>query len=296
MTELRSERGAHDEYDRSGQDEEHSAAGRADTPLRDGDGTLMPRAAPGPTAGGRAARRREARRRRDGPGLIAVRLFGECLITLGLVLSLFVAYQLWWTNVRADDYADKTRSKLEQQWAGTGGKGKKHPPYPKSVPFGTRFAIIYIPKLDVKTPIAEGTDRDSILNNGLVGHYTGQQETAFPWTSPGNFALAAHRNTHGEPFRYINTLEPGDKVVVATAYDYYTYEVTKKLEQTPPTNVSVIEPIPPQSGFTRPGRYITLTTCTPDFHSTYRLVVWGKLIQDLPKSSGRQPSALQGKG
>jgi len=55
----------------------------------------------------------------------------------------------------------------------------------------------------------------------------------------------------------------------------------------------VIAPIPPQSGFTKPGRYITLTTCTPEFTSTYRMAVWGKLTQDLPKSSGQIPKALQ---
>jgi sortase A len=256
--------------------------------------------------GGRAARRRaeqQARRRRgrrggsgaprvkEAPGIVAVRTLGELFITLGVVLFLFVAYQLWWTNVTADAYTSGARSKLESQW-GAGGS-KDHPAYPESIPFGTQFAIIYIPKLDVETPIAEGTDELSILDKGLVGHYTGAQETAFPWDATGNFALAGHRNTHGEPFRYIPRLVPGDQIIVETAYDYYVYTVTGSLAQTSPDNVSVIEPVPPQSGFTKPGRYITLTTCTPEFTSTYRMAVWGKLTQDLPKSSGQKPKALQ---
>ena len=260
---------------------------------------------PGPEGGGRAARRRaeqQSRRRggRGGPGpkakepagIVVVRTLGELFITLGVVLFLFVAYQLWWTNVTADAYASGAKHKLESQW-GTGSGAKTHPAYPDSVAFGTKFAIIYIPKLDVETPIAEGTDKTSILDNGLVGHYTGAQETAFPWDATGNFALAGHRNTHGEPFRYINKLVPGDQIIVETAYDYYTYTVTSSLPQTSPSNVSVIAPIPPQSGFTKPGRYITLTTCTPEFTSTYRMAVWGKLTQDLPKSSGKTPPALQ---
>ncbi|MEZ0064125.1 sortase A [Streptacidiphilus sp. MAP12-20] len=244
-------------------------------------------------SGGRAARRRAAKRRKDGPGILAVRAFGELLITLGVVMILFVAYQLWWTNVRANDYANSQASTLEQQWGGGGGT-PTHPAYPASVPVGSKFAIIYIPKLDVKTPIAEGVDKESVLDNGMVGHYSGGQETAFPWASTGNFALAGHRNTHGEPFRYIPRLVPGDKIVVETAYDWYTYQVTSSLPQTSPSNVSVIAPVPPQSGFTKPGRYITLTTCTPEFTSTYRMAVWGTLVEDLPKSAGKQPAALGG--
>jgi sortase A len=265
-----------------------------------------PGAGPG---GGRAARRRAerlSRRRgrwlsrrplppkvRESPGIVAVRTLGELFITLGVLLFLFVGYQLWWTNVTADAYASGAKHKLESQWSASGGDSASHPPYPASIAAGTKFAIIYIPKLDVETPIAEGVDKTTILDNGLVGHYTGDQETAFPWAPTGNFALAGHRNTHGEPFRYVNKLVPGDQVIVETAYDYYVYTITSTLAQTSPTNVSVIAPIPPQSGFTKPGRYITLTTCTPEFTSTYRMAVWGRLTQDLPKSSGQKPQALQ---
>ena len=259
--------------------------------------------------GGRAARRRAEQQNRrnrwlrrqppppkvqESRGIVVVRSLGELFITLGVLMFLFVAYQLWWTNVTADAYASGAKHKLESQWSSSAGsRSTAHPAYPASIPVGTKFAIIYIPKLDVETPIAEGVDKTTILDNGLVGHYTGDQETAFPWAATGNFALAGHRNTHGEPFRYINKLVPGDQVIVETAYDYYIYTITSTLAQTSPTNVSVIAPIPPQSGFTKPGRYITLTTCTPEFTSTYRMAVWGKLTQDLPKSSGQTPKALQ---
>ena len=127
----------------------------------------------------------------------------------------------------------------------------------------------------------------------MIGHYSGAQETAMPWANSGNFALAGHRNTHGEPFRYINKLVPGDKVVVETSGTYYTYAITSMLPQTPPSNVSVIEPVPVGSGFTKPGRYITLTTCTPEFTSEYRMIVWGKMVAEQPRSKGT-PAALLG--
>lgn len=122
----------------------------------------------------------------------------------------------------------------------------------------------------------------------MVGHYSEKPlKTAMPSAKEGNFALAGHRNTHGEPFRYVNRLKPGDPIVVETREAYYTYEMTSVLPQTSPSNVSVIAPVPKQSGFTKPGRYITLTTCTPEFTSTYRLIVWGKMVDERPRSKGK---------
>lgn len=143
----------------------------------------------------------------------------------------------------------------------------------------------------MKAPIAEGTDKHKVLDKGMVGHYDGKLETAMPWDKQGNFALAAHRNTHGEPFRYINKLAKGDKVVVETESTYYTYEITSMLPSTSPSNTSVITPVPTGSGFTKAGRYITLTTCTPEFTSKYRLIVWGKMVEERPRSKGK-PDAL----
>ncbi|WP_037580252.1 class E sortase [Phaeacidiphilus oryzae] len=215
---------------------------------------------------------------------------GEVFITLGVVLFLFVAYELWWTNVAADNHSRGEAQRLQKQWDGAHDSAAA---YPRSFSYGTVFAIIYIPKLDVQAPIAEGTGKQSILDKGEVGHYTGALETAFPWARTGNFALAGHRNTHGEPFRYINKLVPGDEVIVEAAHDYYTYKITNTLPQTSPSNVDTITPVPKESGFTGPGRYITLTTCTPEFTSEYRLIVWGKLVEDRPRSEGK-PKALTG--
>ncbi|CAM5454139.1 class E sortase [Kitasatospora aureofaciens] len=270
---------------------------------------------PAPPTGGRAERRRAAqgrtsvragggRRRAKGRGaggprpkesaaVVAARFVGELCITLGVVMLLFVAYQLWWTNVQADEAASGARNQLEQQWdAQPPGAGQPAPDPNKPEVFepGKGFAIIYLPKLGLKFPIAEGTSKSAVLDKGLVGHYTG---TAMPGDQSGNFALAAHRNTHGEPFRYINELGKGDKVVVETAFGYYTYELTGGIPQTSPNNVSVIKPVPNGSGYTGPGRYITLTTCTPEFTSKFRLILFGKLVEERPRSQGK-PAAITG--
>jgi sortase A len=236
----------------------------------------------------RVEARRAAKAAKESPAVIASRIVGELFITTGVLMLLFVTYQLWWTNVRAHQEANGAANNLQHQWDAAGADPNR---VPGTFSPGQGFAIMYIPKLDVKAPIAQGVSKHNVLDKGMIGHYDGAQNTAMPWDKTGNFAVAAHRNTHGEPFRYINHLVPGDKIVVETASTYYTYAVTKTLPSTPPSNTSVINPVPPGSGFTQPGRYITLTTCTPEFTSTNRLIVWGKLVEERPRSKGK-PDAL----
>ncbi|ARP74201.1 class E sortase [Streptomyces pluripotens] len=233
----------------------------------------------------RVEARRQARLRKPGPAVIASRVIGEAFITTGVLMLLFVTYQLWWTNVRAHAQAGNETHQLQDDWA----SGKRSPGV--FTP-GQGFAILHIPELDVVAPIAEGVSTSRVLDKGMVGHYgEAPLKTAMPGAKTGNFGLAAHRNTHGEPFRYINKLKPGDPVVVETQDTYFVYKVTSTLPVTPPSNTSVLDPVPRGSGFTKPGRYITLTTCTPEFTSKYRLIVWGKMVEERPRSEGK-PDAL----
>ncbi|GAA2958221.1 class E sortase [Kitasatospora cinereorecta] len=231
--------------------------------------------------------RRAARAAKDSPAVVASRVIGEVFITFGVLMLLFVTYQLWWTNVRADRIAGRETHKIQDDWA----NGERTP---GAFEAGQGFAIMHIPKLDVVAPIAEGINKEKVLDRGMIGHYAdGKLKTAMPSAKQGNFAVAGHRNTHGEPFRYINKLKPGDPIVVETQDAYYTYEMAGILPQTSPSNVSVISAVPAGSGFTGPGRYITLTTCTPEFTSTYRMIVWGKMVDERPRSEGK-PDALMG--
>ncbi|WP_338671423.1 class E sortase [Streptomyces sp. SCSIO 30461] len=252
--------------------------------------TAPPPSPPVPSEEGAPLTRVEARRRaramKDGPAVIASRAFGELFITVGVLMLLFVTYQLWWTNILAGQQANAAADRIQEEWAKGRAPGAFEP--------GQGFAIMHIPKLDVVVPVAEGIDKLSVLDRGMVGHYAdGALKTAMPSDKQGNFAVAGHRNTHGEPFRYINTLVPGDPIVVETQDTYYTYKMTSILPQTSPSNTSVIAPVPAGSGFTGPGRYLTLTTCTPEFTSTYRMIVWGKMVEERPRSKGK-PDALVG--
>ncbi|MFF1377828.1 class E sortase [Streptomyces sp. NPDC058308] len=233
----------------------------------------------------RVEARRAERARRPSPGAVISRGLGEVFITVGVLMLLFVTYQLWWTNIRAHQQANGAAHDLQESWAK--GEGK-----PGTFEPGQGFAMLHIPRLDVVVPVAEGIDKEKVLDRGMVGHYNeGSTKTPMPDAAKGNFAVAGHRNTHGEPFRYINRLEPGDPIVVETQDKYFVYKMASILPQTSPGNTSVIGPVPPGSGFTKPGRYITLTTCTPEFTSKYRMIVWGKMVEERPRSKGK-PSAL----
>ncbi|MFF8533960.1 class E sortase [Streptomyces sp. SAS_267] len=237
--------------------------------------------------GSRMDARRAARASKPGGAVLVSRMVGEVFITTGVLMLLFVTYQLWWSNVRAHQQAGNEASSLQQDWA----NGKRNP---GAFSPGQGFAILHIPKLDVVAPIAEGISKPKVLDRGMVGHYgEAPLKTAMPDAKTGNFALAGHRNTHGEPFRYINRLKPGDEIIVETQDDYYVYKMASILPVTSPSNTSVLDPIPKGSGFTGPGRYITLTTCTPEFTSKYRMIVWGKMVEDRPRSKGK-PDALLG--
>lgn len=230
----------------------------------------------------------------------------ELVVTLGVVLLLLVAHQLWWTNRQARAEAADTVHDLQRDWAEpedpadppvgeaeaeasqepmdgdspvvgetSGGGGSAAASAPRR---SQAYAVIRIPRIGLTAPVAQGISKHGVLDKGYVGHYPG---TAQPGGA-GNFALAGHRNTHGEPFRHINRLRPGDRITVETRDAVYTYTVDKTLARTQPGDGGVIAPVPrsnvkPYVGYRAAGAYLTLTTCTPEFTSRYRLVVWGKL-------------------
>ncbi|TLS39545.1 class E sortase, partial [Streptomyces montanus] len=242
-------------------------------------------AEPGAAPLSRMEARRAARARKPGAAVLASRAIGEVFITTGVLMLLFVTYQLWWTNIRAHAQAGSEANNLQNNWA----SGKRNP---GAFEPGQGFALLHIPKLDVVVPIAEGIDKKRVLDRGMVGHYAEKNlTTAMPDAKTGNFGLAGHRNTHGEPFRYINRLKPGDPIIVETQDKYFVYKMASILPVTSPANTAVLDAIPKGSGFTTAGRYITLTTCTPEFTSKYRMIVWGKMVEERQRSKGK-PDAL----
>ena len=207
---------------------------------------------------------------------------GELLITAGVVVMLFVAYQLVWTNVQADRLADQKADALERTWEET---APDTPEFELPLQNGEAFALLRIPRLgdNYRVPIVQGVSLDDLARG--VGHYP---ETALPG-EVGNFSVAGHRATNGEPFAYLDQLQKGDAVVVETGTTWYTYEVTDEYI-VQPTQVEVILPVPNEPGVEPTKRLMTLTTCNPRWASYERLIFHAKLVDELPKGQGRPPA------
>ncbi len=230
-------------------------------------------------------------RRGGGRGRIAatVSVIGEILITIGLVLALFVVYSLWWTNVVADRHERRAGEKVRQDWAQSPtGSGKQSVPRGLDIKDGIGFLHVPAMGKHFEVLVKKGTSTE-VLNEGVAGYYTTPTPAAMPWDSTGNFTLAAHRDGHGAKFHDIDKIRTGDPVVFESKNTWYVYKVYKILDQTSKYNVAVTDQVPKESGKSRPGRYITLTTCTPVYTSLYRYIVWGELVRTVPVDDARTP-------
>ena len=225
-----------------------------------------------------------AARRRPGRIAMAVSVFGELLITVGLLLALFVVYSLWWTNVIADRKAQGEADKVREHWAHATDSG------PGALDTKDGIGFLHVPAMrNGEVLVEKGTGTD-VLNDGVAGYYTDPVKAALPTTGKdGNFALAAHRDGHGAKFHNIDKLEKGDPIVFETKDDWYVYKVYSILPETSKYNVKVLTSVPKESGKKKPGHYITLTTCTPVYTSRYRYVVWGELVRVEKVDSERTP-------
>jgi LPXTG-site transpeptidase (sortase) family protein len=223
-----------------------------------------------------------------GPVAATISVIGEILITAGLVLALFVVYSLWWTNVVADRHAQQAADKVRQEWARSPGAAIS----PRGLDTKDGIGFLHIPAMgrNYEVLVKKGTST-KVLNEGVAGYYTDPTPAAMPWDAAGNFTLAAHRDGHGAKFHSIDKIKTGDPLVFESKNTWYVYKVYKILDQTSKYNVAVTDQIPKESGKTKPGRYITLTTCTPVYTSTYRYVVWGQLVRSQKVDPLRTPPA-----
>jgi LPXTG-site transpeptidase (sortase) family protein len=137
--------------------------------------------------------------------------------------------------------------------------------------------------------VEKGTS-NKILNDGVAGYYTEPVKATLPMSGKdGNFSLAAHRDGHGAKFHNIDKIKKGDPIVFETKDKWYVYKVYDILPETSKYNVKVLSQVPKESGKKKPGHYITLTTCTPVYTSTYRYVVWGELERVEKVDADRTP-------
>jgi sortase A len=244
---------------------------------------------------------------------------GRALVTLGLLILLFVGYQLWGTGIwtaRAQDNLKKSFAREEQQYqqgnpvvgstttppttgrpeATTSTTFSPARPAPPTPPEGAAEGWITIPKINIHMIFVEGTSRDDLKKG--PGHYP---DTVLPGTI-GNAGIAGHRTTYLHPFGDIDKLVPGDDIFIQTLAGTFDYQVTAPCAARPehfgkcginfadghvivnPEDVWVVQPTPdPQ---------ITLTSCHPKGSAEHRIVVMAKLVvkKSAPVSKPRPPA------
>lgn len=210
-------------------------------------------------------------------------ILGDLFVSAGVLLLLFVGWQLWWTDVTANRVQADTVHSLTQQFDARGTTGVQ----PAPVAFGKAFGIVRIPRFgaDYARPLLEGTSHD-ILQQG-IGHYVG---TALPG-AVGNFAMAGHRTTYGRPFHDIDTLRTGDLIVVETHASYSVYAV-KRHVIVAPTTVDVLDPVPQRPGVRPTAAWLTMTACHPKYSAAQRYVVFAQLVRVYPHAGGLPPGTL----
>jgi len=144
---------------------------------------------------------------------------------------------------------------------------------------GGVVARLQIPVIHLDEYVVEGTG-EADLRRG-PGHYSG---TPLPG-QPGNVAIAGHRTTYGAPFNLLGRIKVGDSIVATTVKGTFEYVVSQPPFSVTPGQTSVVD----DYGDNR----LTLTTCTPEFSASHRLIVVAELRGPAPIKRS-QPVASRG--
>jgi sortase A len=203
---------------------------------------------------------------------------GRSLMTVGTLMLLFVAYQLWGTGLQEARSQKGLANEFEQVLASTtttpttattkpGDDIVDNGPVaaiPDWLPEeGKAVAVIRIPKIGVTRTVVEGVTVDELKRG--VGHYP---------TSPlpgqkGNVSMAGHRTTYGQPFHNVDKLDKGDRIEFTTVQGDFVYEV-ESLEIVKPSDTQILD----DKGDNR----LTLIACHPKYSAAERIIVHAKLL------------------
>lgn len=239
---------------------------------------------------GRVARRQAERRQR----VSVVGVLGEVLITGGVLVLLFLGWQVWLNDILVGGQQNTQALEQSQTWE----RGESAPPAPADRPDpgepvimaaqpidDVQFANLIIPRFgaDYSRPVLGGVSISGALADG-IGHYTGTQLPG----EVGNVALAGHRTGWGAPLGDIANLTVGDSIYLETEDGWYRY-VFRTFAYVMPTEVDVLEPVPENPGVVPTDRIITLTSCNPKLTAAERIIAYGIYDTWYPRAGGPPP-------
>jgi sortase A len=226
----------------------------------------------------------------------ALGVFGELLITGGVVVLLFLTWQLWINNaIVASEQADAVKN-FSNNITSSPSASSQWTPKARAIDYGPPpvfsavgqddvMGNLYVPRLGSGSTraVANGvTNPGATINRGYYGKYEG---SAWPG-EPGNFAMAVHRTGWGTSFTQAQTIRPGDHIYLETSQGWYVYTV-RNTEYVVPTQVDVTNPMPLSQAPAIEGQSIlTITTCSPMDGNGERLVIYGFLSSWQPIDAG----------
>ena len=210
---------------------------------------------------------------------------GTSLIVLGLLMFLFVGYQLWGTGIEEAQSQNSLENRFTQIAVTTTSPPPPSispsvieppvtespvtttptPPEPIVIKEGDPMAIINLPTIGVSKYVVAGVETADLKKG--PGHYPG---TPFPGEL-GNASIAGHRTTYGEPFRHLDDLSIGDPIIITDLMGrQFTYLVSNQqvVEATDSWVVATTD---------RTKAVLTLTTCHPEFSAKQRLIISAEL-------------------
>ena len=232
---------------------------------------------------------------------------GRVLVTAGVLILLFVAYQLWGTGIYQARAQSDLQSQFNRELAGrrtttstpssaVGAPTSTTAPTATTAPLdlppvpaeGDPVGVIKIDKIGVDQVVVEGTTVPDLRKG--PGHYTGSPMPG----QIGNAAIAGHRTTYGAPFGDLDQLARGDRISVRTLTGTWMYVLIDDPFAVKPNQTEVLDPTTdPTTG--QQLATLTLTTCNPKYQATERLVVKARLTdQQTPLPGTSQTRIIAG--
>lgn len=213
---------------------------------------------------------RPSKPRRSGSPRVMT-IFGAVLVVGGLCLLGWFAWQYFGTNVVAKQKHAQITDATVAQW--------------EDGLDGGAVALLRVDRFgkDFEVPIVKGFD-DEALASGV-----GMYEKASPPGEVGNFAIAGHRVTHGEPFRDFLELREGDLVEVETRTKVFVYRLENAGDSIT-VDFTVSWPLwkvpsPDSRGEPSKEAKLTMLTCAELFHTRNRNIVVGDLVETIDKTA-----------
>jgi sortase A len=137
---------------------------------------------------------------------------------------------------------------------------------------GEAVGRMNIPRIGAHYVVVDGTDANDLRKG--PGLY---EQTPFPGAG-GTTAIAGHRTTYGAPFRHVDQLKKGNRIIVTMPYGRFTYTV-ERLQIVKPTALWVIQRV----SYDR----LVLSACHPLYSAAKRIIVFARLTDAEPRGSSR---------